>query len=93
MQHDILWNELTPYEHLELFSVLKHVSADKRHTHIIEILDSVRLTRVKDRPVGTVSYYSSYNYTYTWFISIIGLGLPFFFCFCHTLYHVLCRCS
>jgi ABC-type multidrug transport system ATPase subunit len=45
-QHDILWDELTPEEHLELFAVLKGLPSSSIASEVRERLESVELGRV-----------------------------------------------
>lgn len=54
-QHDILWSELTAYEHLVLFGRIKLLGYDFIHSDAIEKLKDVRLIDVKDRQAGTFS--------------------------------------
>eukprot|EP01132_Coremiostelium_polycephalum_P003971 gene3971-4967_t len=54
-QHDILWNELTAQEHLELFAELKGVPPNQRITNINHALDSVKLKKVANNQVSTYS--------------------------------------
>ena len=54
-QHDILWDEMSAREHLELFSYLKNVPSKERATLIKEKLEMVRLTKVGDNRVGSYS--------------------------------------
>jgi len=54
-QHDILWDEMTAREHLELFCYLKNVPSQQREAMIKEKLEMVRLTRVGSNRVGSYS--------------------------------------
>lgn len=54
-QHDILWNELTPKEHLQLFSILKGVEKSKVEESVNQLLEKVNLLHVKDAKTGTFS--------------------------------------
>ena len=54
-QHDILWNELTPYEHLHLFSTLKGVKKEDVNSSIDKLLEQVNLSHVRSSQVGTFS--------------------------------------
>ena len=54
-QHDILWNELTPYEHLSLFSILKGVPKHQVEDSIDKLLKQVNLLHVKHARTGTFS--------------------------------------
>jgi ABC-type multidrug transport system ATPase subunit len=54
-QHDILWEELTPEEHLEIYSVFKGIPNDKQNTLIQETLNEVELNKVRNQLVSTFS--------------------------------------
>jgi ABC-type multidrug transport system ATPase subunit len=54
-QHDILFDDLTAREHIELYAGLKGVSATERQTLIDERLKAVRLHTVADVRAGTYS--------------------------------------
>merc|ERR1711934_475701 len=54
-QHDILWNELTAMEHLDLFARLKNIPAADRERVKLEKLESGTLTSVARNQVGTYS--------------------------------------
>ncbi|EFA80183.1 ABC transporter A family protein [Heterostelium album PN500] len=54
-QHDILWNELTALEHLQLFSELKGIPVHERQTAIDEALESVKLRKVANNQINTYS--------------------------------------
>ncbi|KAI9184343.1 hypothetical protein H9P43_003396 [Blastocladiella emersonii ATCC 22665] len=54
-QHDILFDELTPIEHIELYGGLKHLSQREIELICRERLEAVRLWKVKDQPSGTFS--------------------------------------
>ncbi|GAM21697.1 hypothetical protein SAMD00019534_048720 [Acytostelium subglobosum LB1] len=54
-QHDILWNELTAREHLNLFAELKGIPVEDRPTSIESALESVKLTKVANNHVSTYS--------------------------------------
>src|SRR6185312_11461694 len=54
-QHDILFNDLTAREHIELYAGIKNVPADEGRKLTEERLAAVRLTKVADRPAGTYS--------------------------------------
>eukprot|EP01132_Coremiostelium_polycephalum_P003057 gene3057-3825_t len=54
-QHDILWNELTAREHLQLFSELKGVPSEERQEAINNALESVKLRKVANNQVSTYS--------------------------------------
>jgi len=54
-QHDILWNELTAREHLEIFAELKHVDRRIRKQTVEEKLDDVGLLDVGDHLVASYS--------------------------------------
>eukprot|EP01091_Cochliopodium_minus_P001939 TRINITY_DN1188_c0_g2_i2.p1 TRINITY_DN1188_c0_g2~~TRINITY_DN1188_c0_g2_i2.p1 ORF type:complete len:1683 (-),score=415.80 TRINITY_DN1188_c0_g2_i2:354-4655(-) len=54
-QHDILWNEMTPYEHLHIFSTLKGVPKNQVESSIDQLLQKVNLLHVKNNHVGTFS--------------------------------------
>jgi len=54
-QHDILWDEMSAREHLELFCYLKNVPSQQRQAMIAEKLEMVRLTRVGNNRVGSYS--------------------------------------
>jgi len=51
-QHDILWNDLTAREHLEIFAELKNVPSHERAAVVDEKLLSVNLLDVGDKLVG-----------------------------------------
>lgn len=46
-QFDILWGELTAYEHMKMFSLIKGVAGDVMEESIDRLLESVGLLRVK----------------------------------------------
>jgi ABC-type multidrug transport system ATPase subunit len=54
-QHDILWSELTPREHLILFGRLKHLPYEQAAEEADEKLNKVKLSHVRDKLVGTFS--------------------------------------
>lgn len=54
-QHDILWPELTAYEHLQLFGKLKNLSGAVLTEEIKHRLAMVQLSNVADHRVGTFS--------------------------------------
>ncbi|KAJ3314893.1 ATP-binding cassette sub- A member 1 [Boothiomyces sp. JEL0838] len=54
-QHDILFNELTAREHMELYAGLKGVPKKEWDSIITERLQAVRLLHVADNPVNTYS--------------------------------------
>lgn len=54
-QHDILWDEMTAYEHLDLYSRLKNVPSVIREDLIHEKLEMVKLTKVGNNRVGSYS--------------------------------------
>jgi len=54
-QHNILWDELSSAQHLEIFSRIKGVSPETRTNQIEEALKSVLLFNVKDKPCGKYS--------------------------------------
>lgn len=54
-QHDILWNELTAEEHLEIFADLKGVPRQLRTAVIKDKLESVGLYGVRDKKAGSFS--------------------------------------
>ncbi len=55
LQHDILWNELTAEEHLEIFADLKGVPRQLRTAVIKDKLESVGLYGVRDKKAGSFS--------------------------------------
>ncbi|KAJ3275448.1 ATP-binding cassette sub- A member 1 [Terramyces sp. JEL0728] len=54
-QHDILFNELTAREHIELYAGLKGVPKKDWESIVTERLQAVRLLHVADNPVNTYS--------------------------------------
>lgn len=54
-QHDVLWNELTAREHLEIFSKLKKIPKNRRKKIIEAKLESVRLREVGNNRVSSYS--------------------------------------
>lgn len=54
-QHDILWNELTPREHLILFGRMKNLPYDRVCKEADEKLRQVKLDYVRNKLVGTFS--------------------------------------
>ena len=55
-QHDVLWNECTPYEHLRFFSLLKGISTHKVDEEVKNILAKIRLPIGDEhRAVGSFS--------------------------------------
>lgn len=56
MQHDILWDELTALEHMELFAGMKNIPKERVNLEIYSLLEQVQLAHV--------SIHSVYMYTY-----------------------------
>lgn len=54
-QHDILWLEMTPEEHLYLFSRLKDLNPDDIPESVEATLEYVNLTSVRDHPASSFS--------------------------------------
>jgi ABC-type multidrug transport system ATPase subunit len=54
-QHDILFNDLTAQEHIELYAGIKGVDQKTVDTLMNDRLASVRLLKVKDKYAGTFS--------------------------------------
>ena len=54
-QHDILWNDLTAREHVELFCDLRGIPRDQVNVTVKERLEEVQLLSVADNCVGTFS--------------------------------------
>jgi ABC-type multidrug transport system ATPase subunit len=54
-QHDILWEELTPEEHLEIYSVFKGIPNEKQNSLIQDTLNEVELSKVRNQLVSTFS--------------------------------------
>ncbi|ORZ29892.1 hypothetical protein BCR44DRAFT_54784 [Catenaria anguillulae PL171] len=54
-QHDLLFGDLTPVEHIELYGGIKHLSKTEIHRICKERLEAVRLWKVKDQPASTFS--------------------------------------
>jgi len=54
-QHNILWDELTPREHLQIFSDIKGVPRPEQPELIKDRLSQVLLWDVKDKPSGKFS--------------------------------------
>merc|ERR1711871_852930 len=54
-QHDILWNELTAGEHVELFARLKGVAIENLANEVTSRLEAVDLAAVRDRLAGAFS--------------------------------------
>merc|ERR1711968_393288 len=54
-QHDILWNELTAAEHVQLFARLKGVKCSDLPQEVISRLEAVDLADVKDKVAGAYS--------------------------------------
>lgn len=54
-QHDILFDELTPRNHIELYAGLKGVAQDEWDVLVNERLQAVRLLSVADSPVSSFS--------------------------------------
>ena len=54
-QHDILFNELTAREHIELYAGLKGVHKREWEELINNRLNAVKLFQVADKPVHTYS--------------------------------------
>jgi ABC-type multidrug transport system ATPase subunit len=48
-QHDLLWETLTPREHLNFYGRLKGLSSQELNTAVDEVLQRVRLLDVKDK--------------------------------------------
>lgn len=46
LQHDILWDELTALEHMELFAGMKDIPKDRVNVEIYSLLDQVQLSHV-----------------------------------------------
>ena len=71
-QHDILWNELSPREHLILFGRLKNMPLEEAEQEADEKLEQVKLTHVKNRLVGTFSGGMKRRLS----VAISGIGNP-----------------
>ena len=54
-QHDVLYNELTPIEHLELYGGIKGYTDKEMATDARALLDGVKLYDVKSQPAGSFS--------------------------------------
>ncbi|CAG8495553.1 10807_t:CDS:2 [Ambispora gerdemannii] len=54
-QHDLLFNDLTAREHIELYAGIKMVPREEIETLVNERLAAVRLTKVADKFAGTYS--------------------------------------
>ncbi|KAI9136115.1 hypothetical protein BKA69DRAFT_1042814 [Paraphysoderma sedebokerense] len=54
-QHDLLWDRLTPYQHMRLFCRFKGIPFAELDKYICERLDRVGLLEHKHKPVGTFS--------------------------------------
>jgi len=54
-QHDILWDDLTAREHLDIFARLKSIPKEKRAQEIEDRLADVALTEVGDHLAGSYS--------------------------------------
>ena len=54
-QFDLLWPQLTAYEHLELFSGIRDIPKDKMEEEIRTRLEEVSLWDVKDNPSSSFS--------------------------------------
>ncbi len=54
-QYDVLWNQLTGREHLELFAALKEVSRGQLEREVVERLTDVDLLKAQDIPSGNYS--------------------------------------
>ena len=54
-QFDILWNELTPQQHLYMFARLKGIPLDEIDNRIDEVLTFVSLLHEKENRVGNFS--------------------------------------
>ena len=54
-QFDILWGELTAYEHMSMFSKIKGVKAEVFESSIDELLERVNLLKVKNARVANFS--------------------------------------
>lgn len=54
-QHDVLWNELSPIEHLIVFSFIKGLPIKMHKETIEKFIYALDLWKVRHRPVGTFS--------------------------------------
>jgi len=54
-QYDVLWNQLTGREHLELFAALKEVSRAQLESEVVERLTDVDLLKAQNIPSGNYS--------------------------------------
>ncbi|CAG8468063.1 989_t:CDS:2, partial [Scutellospora calospora] len=54
-QHDILFNDLTAKEHIELYAGIKNIPSAEITKLVEERLAAVRLTKVADKPAGSYS--------------------------------------
>jgi ABC-type multidrug transport system ATPase subunit len=54
-QHDVLWGDLTAYEHMQLFGHLKGIPRENMATEIQALLDEVQLNHVANHRVRTYS--------------------------------------
>jgi ABC-type multidrug transport system ATPase subunit len=51
-QHDVLFDLLTPEEHLDVFCDFKGVSKEQKEIEITKIMADIELTTVKDMRAG-----------------------------------------
>jgi len=54
-QDDLLWQELSPTQHLELFARFKSVRGTRLSEHVTSLLQLVKLDNVRDSQVDTFS--------------------------------------
>lgn len=54
-QYDILWNQLSAKEHLELFASMKRVNQNEIKQKVYDLLKAVELDDVADHPISTFS--------------------------------------
>ena len=53
-QHDVLWGDLTAYEHMQLFGYLKNIPKEKMAEEIQSLLEEVQLNHVSiDHPTSS----------------------------------------
>ena len=54
-QHDILWDDMTAREHLDLYARIKGMTTQEREDMIVKKLEMVKLTKVGNNHVGSYS--------------------------------------
>ena len=56
LQHDILWNDLTAQEHMELFAGMKGIPRGSIKKEILQLLEQVQLDHVSYNVIDSICH-------------------------------------